>query len=67
MVMLNGCKAKECQSKLQQIHSKEQGKIWRDEVEEDLNMMGIKNRQAMARKCQEWRRIVLEAKVHNGL
>lgn len=29
--------------------------------------MGIKNRQAMARDYQEWRKIIWEAKVQNGL
>jgi hypothetical protein len=33
-------------------------KRWRDE---DLNNMGIKNRQAVVRDCREWRKIVLEA------
>jgi hypothetical protein len=42
-------------------------KRWRDEVEEDLNIMGIKNRQAMARHHPEWRKTVLEAQVHNKL
>jgi hypothetical protein len=42
-------------------------KRWRDDVEEDLNIMGLKNRQAMVIDRQEWRKIVLEAKVHNGL
>lgn len=42
-------------------------KRWRDEVKEDMNVMGIKNRQAMARDYQEWRKIVWEAKVQNGL
>lgn len=38
-----------------------------DKVEEDLNIIGLKNRQASFRKCQERRKIVLEAMVHNGL
>jgi hypothetical protein len=42
-------------------------KRWRDEVEEDLNIMGLKNRQAMARYGPKWRKTLLEAKVHNGL
>jgi hypothetical protein len=37
-------------------------KIWRDEVEKKYN--GKKNRQATARDRREWRKIVLEAKVH---
>jgi hypothetical protein len=41
---------------------------WRDEVEEDLNIMGMKTgRQAVARNCREWRKIALEAKAHKGL
>jgi hypothetical protein len=39
----------------------------RDKVEGDLKIMGIKNRQAMARDLWEWRKIMLEAKVHGGL
>jgi hypothetical protein len=35
-------------------------KRWRDEVEKDLNVMGIKNRQATVRDHREWRKIVLE-------
>jgi hypothetical protein len=38
-----------------------------DEDEKDLKIMGIRNWYAVARNHQEWRRIVLEAKVHNGL
>jgi hypothetical protein len=34
----------------------------------DLNVMGIEGkRRALARECWEWRKIVLEAKVDNGL
>jgi hypothetical protein len=35
----------------------------------DLRVMGIRarGRQAMARDSREWRKTVLEAKVHNGL
>jgi len=42
-------------------------KRWKDEVEEDLNIMGIKNGRAAARDRRKWRKIVLQAKVHNGL
>jgi hypothetical protein len=42
-------------------------KRWIDEVEEDLKIMGIINWHAVAKDRQEWRKIVLEAKVHNGL
>jgi hypothetical protein len=42
-------------------------KIWKDEVEEDLNIMGVKNGRAVARDRRKWRKIVLQAKMHNGL
>jgi hypothetical protein len=41
-------------------------KRWQDKVEEDLNVLGIKDRQAMARDRWEWRKVVLEAKVRCG-
>jgi hypothetical protein len=40
---------------------------WIDEVEDDLKIMGIRNRHAVSKDRQEWRKIVLEVKVHNGL
>jgi hypothetical protein len=42
-------------------------KRWIDEVEEDLKIMGIRNWHAVAKDRQEWRKTVLEAKVHKGL
>jgi hypothetical protein len=42
-------------------------KSWIHEVEEDLKIMGIRNWHAVSKDHQEWRKIVLEAKVHNGL
>jgi hypothetical protein len=42
-------------------------KRWIDEDEEDLKIMGIRNWHLVAKARQEWRKIVLEAKVHNGL
>jgi hypothetical protein len=39
-------------------------KRWRDESEEDVNIIGIRNRQAMFRYRREWTEIVLEARVH---
>jgi hypothetical protein len=42
-------------------------KRWRDEIEDNLNIMGIKNRQALVRGRREWRKIVWETTVHNGL
>jgi hypothetical protein len=41
-------------------------KRWKDKDEEDLNIMGIKNGRAAARD-RKWRKIVLQATVHNGL
>jgi hypothetical protein len=41
-------------------------KRWKDEVEY-LNTMGIKNGSVVARDRWKWRKIVLQAKVHNGL
>jgi hypothetical protein len=42
-------------------------KRWTDEVKKDLKIMGIRNWHAVAKDHQEWRKIVLETKVHNGL
>jgi hypothetical protein len=42
-------------------------KRWKDEVEEDLNIMGIKNGRAAARDRRKWRKTVLQAKDHKGL
>jgi hypothetical protein len=42
-------------------------KRWIDGVGENLKIMGIRNWHAVAKDYQEWRKIVLEAKVHNGL
>ena len=57
MVMLNECKTRQWQNKLQQLQWKGQRKedshkIWRDEAEEDSSIMGTKNRWTMARDCQ---------------
>jgi hypothetical protein len=42
-------------------------KRWIDEVEEDLKIMGIRNWHAVVKDRQELRKIVLEAKFHDGL
>jgi len=42
-------------------------KSWGDEIEEDLDIMGIKDRQAMARDRREWWTILLETNVCSGL
>jgi len=40
---------------------------WRDEVQEDLNIRGIKNRQAIASDGRGCRKSVRVSKGHNGL
>jgi hypothetical protein len=42
-------------------------KRWIDEFEEDFKIMVIRNRHSVAKDRQEWRKIVSEGKVHNGL
>ena len=42
-------------------------KRWTNEVEEDLKIMGIRNWHKMVRGLEEWKRTVLEAKVHNRI
>jgi hypothetical protein len=42
-------------------------KRWWNEEEEDFNIMGIKKMQTIVRDRREWRKVVLEAKVQNGL
>jgi hypothetical protein len=39
----------------------------RDEFGEDLNITGMKNRQTMATDHREWKKIVLEDKVHKRM
>jgi len=39
--------------------------VWTTESEEDLSIMGIKNRQALVKDQQQWRMVVLEVKTHN--
>jgi hypothetical protein len=39
-------------------------KKWIDKAEEDMKVMGIRKWHAMARDQKEWRKGVLEAKVH---
>jgi uncharacterized protein YlxP (DUF503 family) len=40
---------------------------WLDGVEEDLQKMGYRNWKVLAQNRDNWRKIVEEAKVHNGL
>jgi hypothetical protein len=42
-------------------------KRWKDEVEDDLNIMGIKNGREAAKDRRKWGKIVLQARVHSGL
>lgn len=42
-------------------------KRWIYEVEENLQIMGIINWHTVARDQKEWKRTVLEAKLHDGL
>lgn len=71
--MFKECKTKEFHNKLQQLQWNEQGKRgrppkrWRDETEEDLNITGIQNSEAITSDSRRYRKIVLEAKAHNGL
>jgi hypothetical protein len=44
-----------------------QRKPWRDEVEEDLNTVGLKTGRKMARCSRGWKKIVLESKMEDGL
>jgi hypothetical protein len=39
----------------------------KNEVEEDLNTMGIKYGRVAARNRRKWRQTVLQARVHSGL
>jgi hypothetical protein len=71
--MLKEYKTNERQIKSQQLQWKEKRKIGRPckrcrfEVEKDLNVMGIRNKQVMVRDLRECRRISLEVDVRNGL
>ena len=42
-------------------------KGWNNEVEEDFKTVGIRNWRIVARNRKEYRRIVLDVKVHSGL
>jgi len=57
MLMVKKCKTEDSQKKLQQLKwNKKIGisyKKWRDEVEEVLNIMGIKNRKSVVRDRRE--------------
>jgi hypothetical protein len=68
--MLKECKTKECQANCNRCIGKSKKyrprTRWRDDVEEDLNIIVIKYGQVIVRDCQKWRNAVLEAKV-NGL
>jgi hypothetical protein len=40
---------------------------WREEVQEGLNIMGIRSRQVMVRNRRDWRKTALKSTVQNGL
>jgi hypothetical protein len=64
--MSKGCKTKEYQNKIAATRIevvRKRGrprKRWKDEVEEDLNIMGIKYGRAAPRDRRKWRKIVLQ-------
>jgi hypothetical protein len=53
-------------TRMEEMTSKRSRKRWTVELEEDLNVNGVINWHAVVRDGQECRKIVLEAKVHNG-
>jgi len=42
-------------------------KGWREEVETDLQVLGVRRWRELATDKTEWREIVRQAKAHNGL
>jgi hypothetical protein len=42
-------------------------KRWTNEAEENMKILGIRNWHKMARGLEEWKRTVLESKVHNRM
>lgn len=44
-----------------------QSERWRDEVEDDLNVMGMRHIETIVGSRRKWRKIVFEAKVYSGL
>jgi hypothetical protein len=54
-------------TKIEGTRKRRPRKRWIDEVEEDLEIMEIRNWHAVAKDRQELRKNVLEAKDHNGL
>jgi len=53
-------------ARVEEIISKRPRRRWTVELEEDLNVKGVRNWHAVVRDGQECRKIVLEAKVGNG-
>jgi hypothetical protein len=72
MVTLKEFKTKECQNRLQQLQWKEQVKgeehvKMEGQDRREFKYNGDKNWQKMVIDRQEWRKVVPETKVHNGL
>lgn len=72
MAMLKGCKTMNPKTHCNRYNRRKRYRggprtRWRDEVEEDLKLMGIKYEVANARDCRQWRKSVLEYRVHIGL
>jgi hypothetical protein len=73
MVTLKGCQTIECKKKNATITmegTRKRGrprKRWRDDVAEGLKTLGVKDGPAVARDRRGWKKIVLQAKVHNGV
>jgi hypothetical protein len=61
MIMLKECKTKQCQGTLQHLYWKVKErprKRWKDEVEDDLNIMGIKNNNVIDREVRNRGKII---------
>jgi hypothetical protein len=43
------------------------GKGWREDVERDLQVLGVRRRRELVIDRKKWRGIVLQAKAHSGL
>jgi len=43
------------------------GKRWVEDIEEDIQVLGIRGWRKLSKERTEWRRITEKAKTHNGL